>query len=190
MLVIELSTVETSNNGVVGGRSQGGTPEESPTSTPDASGRGRRKRHRQFHFTYCTLDLAAGTVQASHQKLQVGREVFEVEDIYGGAGEGEDEGGEDDGVQDGGLLGVESNAQECAICLCEPRDTLIMPCRHKCLCSSCAEMLRTRSNQCPICREVITGLITRSTPPPSPVCEDRPRRGDDDVQETPPALNI
>lgn len=32
---------------------------------------------------------------------------------------------------------------ECVICMSEPRDTLIVPCRHLCLCASCAASLRS-----------------------------------------------
>ena len=41
---------------------------------------------------------------------------------------------------------------ECVICMCETRDTLILPCRHLCLCKLCAMNLRVQSNNCPICR--------------------------------------
>lgn len=32
------------------------------------------------------------------------------------------------------------------------RDTLILPCRHLCLCNACADTLRYQANNCPICR--------------------------------------
>ena len=48
-----------------------------------------------------------------------GGRFLHVKELFGGEeGEGEDE-------------------QECVICLSEPRDTMLMPCRHLCLCSSC-----------------------------------------------------
>lgn len=37
--------------------------------------------------------------------------------------------------------GLETNG-ECIICMSEYRDTLILPCRHLCVCSSCAGTLR------------------------------------------------
>ncbi|KAL1188554.1 putative E3 ubiquitin-protein ligase LUL3 [Cardamine amara subsp. amara] len=53
----------------------------------------------------------------------------------------------------------DSSDKECVICLTEPKDTAIMPCRHLCLCSDCAKELRFQSNKCPICREPIKELI-------------------------------
>lgn len=48
-------------------------------------------------------------------------------------------------------LGSE-NTFECVICMSEERDTMLLPCRHLCLCSSCAQSLRYQANSCPICR--------------------------------------
>lgn len=48
-------------------------------------------------------------------------------------------------------LGSE-NTFECVICMSEERDTMLLPCRHLCLCSSCAQSLRYQSSSCPICR--------------------------------------
>ena len=44
------------------------------------------------------------------------------------------------------------NTFECVICMSEERDTMLLPCRHLCLCSSCAQSLRYQANSCPICR--------------------------------------
>lgn len=48
---------------------------------------------------------------------------------------------------------------DCVICMSEKRDTLILPCRHLCLCKSCANNLRTQSNNCPICRVPFNALL-------------------------------
>lgn len=48
---------------------------------------------------------------------------------------------------------------ECVICLSEPRDTTILPCRHMCLCHGCAESIRSQTNMCPICRTKVDGLL-------------------------------
>lgn len=48
-------------------------------------------------------------------------------------------------------LGSE-NTFECVICMSEERDTMLLPCRHLCLCASCAQSLRYQANSCPICR--------------------------------------
>ena len=54
------------------------------------------------------------------------------------------------------IYGLESTetdgGRDCVICMTEPRNTTVLPCRHMCLCNSCAEVLRHQSNKCPICR--------------------------------------
>ncbi|XP_024020192.1 probable E3 ubiquitin-protein ligase LUL4 [Morus notabilis] len=49
--------------------------------------------------------------------------------------------------------------KECVICMMEPKNTAVLPCRHMCMCSDCAKALRARSNKCPICRQLIQELI-------------------------------
>ncbi|KAK7264519.1 hypothetical protein RJT34_32128 [Clitoria ternatea] len=49
--------------------------------------------------------------------------------------------------------------KECVICMTEPKDTAVLPCRHMCMCSECAKALRVQSNKCPICRQPIEELI-------------------------------
>jgi hypothetical protein len=46
-----------------------------------------------------------------------------------------------------------ASGSECVICLTEPRDTTVLPCRHMCLCAACAQQLRFNTNKCPVCRE-------------------------------------
>lgn len=48
---------------------------------------------------------------------------------------------------------------ECIICMSEPRNTTVLPCRHMCLCSECAEALRKSSSTCPICRTRVEALL-------------------------------
>lgn len=43
--------------------------------------------------------------------------------------------------------------------MCDIRDTLILPCRHLCLCNSCADSLRYQANNCPICRAPFRALL-------------------------------
>lgn len=53
---------------------------------------------------------------------------------------------------------------ECVICLTERRTTIVMPCRHLCLCTSCAEDLRLVSNTCPVCRGPVARFLAIDTP--------------------------
>ncbi|KAM4025347.1 E3 ubiquitin-protein ligase MGRN1 [Anomaloglossus baeobatrachus] len=64
------------------------------------------------------------------------------------------------------------NSNECVVCLSDLRDTLILPCRHLCLCNSCADTLRYQANNCPICRLPFRALLqiraVRRKPGPLP----------------------
>ncbi|KAL1523193.1 hypothetical protein AB1Y20_018146 [Prymnesium parvum] len=42
------------------------------------------------------------------------------------------------------------SSPECIACLTEPRDTILLPCRHLCVCSDCFERLTL--DRCPVCR--------------------------------------
>ncbi|NXE76001.1 RN157 ligase, partial [Cochlearius cochlearius] len=54
---------------------------------------------------------------------------------------------------------VSDNSAECVVCLSDVRDTLILPCRHLCLCNTCADTLRYQANNCPICRLPFRALL-------------------------------
>lgn len=52
---------------------------------------------------------------------------------------------------------------DCVICMSDGRDTAMLPCRHMCLCSFCADTMRSRvqyrSYRCPICRERVSSFL-------------------------------
>lgn len=54
---------------------------------------------------------------------------------------------------------IDDNGGECIICMANPRDTVILPCRHLCICNGCAETLRYKLNNCPICRSPFKALL-------------------------------
>ncbi|UJR35761.1 hypothetical protein I4U23_028509 [Adineta vaga] len=51
------------------------------------------------------------------------------------------------------------NENTCVICLTDIRNVLLLPCRHLCLCGSCAENLKFQSANCPICRIPFRALL-------------------------------
>lgn len=59
----------------------------------------------------------------------------------------------------------------CVICLSKKCSAVILPCRHMCLCRTCACEFRRRTTQCPLCRTEASALIDitdiNSTLPPS-----------------------
>ncbi|XP_031502837.1 probable E3 ubiquitin-protein ligase LOG2 [Nymphaea colorata] len=86
-------------------------------------------------------------VRVVKQILWVNSTRYELQEIYGiGNSVDNDFDGSDQG-------------KECVICLSEPRDTTVLPCRHMCMCSECAKVLRFQTNRCPICRQPIEWLL-------------------------------
>ncbi|KAK4283638.1 hypothetical protein QN277_000567 [Acacia crassicarpa] len=65
------------------------------------------------------------------------------------------------GIGGSAAAGFDDNdsGKECVICMTEPKDTAVLPCRHLCMCSDCAQTLWLQSNKCPICRQSIQELI-------------------------------
>jgi len=61
------------------------------------------------------------------------------------------------------IYGIEQSlsttAEECVICLTEMRDTVVIPCRHMCVCHQCAQVLRFQSYKCPICRGAVRSML-------------------------------
>ncbi|KAI9335135.1 hypothetical protein BDR26DRAFT_1009430 [Obelidium mucronatum] len=69
--------------------------------------------------------------------------------------------------------------RECVVCMSELKDTIVLPCRHLCLCHSCGETLRMQGRnanggalgsatapKCPICRQTFESLLQISLPAP------------------------
>ncbi|XP_010934355.1 probable E3 ubiquitin-protein ligase LUL2 isoform X1 [Elaeis guineensis] len=81
------------------------------------------------------------------QILWVNGTRYELQEIYGIGNSVE---GDFDGNDPG---------KECVICLSEPRDTTVLPCRHMCMCSECAKVLGFQTNRCPICRQPVERLL-------------------------------
>ncbi|KAI8323467.1 hypothetical protein GQ54DRAFT_338704 [Martensiomyces pterosporus] len=52
-----------------------------------------------------------------------------------------------------------NDPHQCAICLSDERDTVLLPCRHLCMCRECANTYRQQSNKCPICRTVVETIL-------------------------------
>lgn len=92
-----------------------------------------------------------------------------------GHGAAEGAAGQDRGVQESGR--GESLPDECVICLTEPKSTLLLPCRHLCVCNECFRHV----DKCPVCRAAFdnyvvlqgaVGGISASTTEMSPQVDD------------------
>ena len=85
------------------------------------------------------------------QKILVGGQIYELQEIYGlesrsvPAPPGAD--------QDPNF------GKECVICMVEPKDTAVLPCRHMCMCGECAKVMRLVRDTCPICRTRVESMV-------------------------------
>jgi Zinc finger, C3HC4 type (RING finger) len=95
------------------------------------------------HSTICVVDHHSSEgdyhLRAMKQKIFVDGLCYLLQEIYG--------------IENKNLTRPvteddEDNGSECVICICESRDTLILPCRHLCLCNGCADSLRYQANNC------------------------------------------
>lgn len=71
------------------------------------------------------------------------------------------------------IYGMEAD-EECVVCLSEPRATVLLPCRHMCLCPPCGRELQGREHRCPICRSPFTSLLEIKKPSSSDGAEVAP----------------
>lgn len=75
------------------------------------------------------------------QKLTYGAEVFILNEIFG-------------------HIGNEEETRECVVCLTNPKETVVVPCDHMCLCNECANIMRSHyDSRCPMCRTSVQSLM-------------------------------
>ncbi|KAH8741980.1 hypothetical protein FG386_002355 [Cryptosporidium ryanae] len=53
----------------------------------------------------------------------------------------------------------EHESELCVVCLTNNRETILLPCRHACLCSDCSKILLKKAHDCPICRNQIHSIV-------------------------------
>lgn len=114
------------------------------------------------HYSYISLQKAVSgsdqevdgdsaaaqwLTQVFAQKLQYGGNCFVLHEVFGVASK---RAADND---------AESGNSECVICLTEPRDTAVLPCRHMCFCKHCAGIVRLQCDRCPVCRQKVKSLL-------------------------------
>ncbi|CAK0835501.1 unnamed protein product, partial [Prorocentrum cordatum] len=116
------------------------------------------------HYSYVSLQRATAsspkldgcgdaagahwTAQVFAQKLQYQGNCFVLHDVFGVASKRASD-----------YDGAETGSSECVICLSEPRDTAVLPCRHMCFCGYCAGIVRLQCEKCPVCRQKVKSLL-------------------------------
>ncbi|KAG6435518.1 hypothetical protein SASPL_100392 [Salvia splendens] len=113
---------------------------------------------RSYHYAHTSPQMQVTQVvlpknnegqffpKAVRQLLWTDDDCYELREIYGLGKSGP-------GFSDSG------SGKECVVCMTEPKDIALLPCRHMCMCSNCAKALRLQSNKCPICRENIEAVL-------------------------------
>lgn len=89
--------------------------------------------------------------------------------------------------------------------MAEAKDTIVLPCRHLCLCHGCADVLRMQGRdqagaaaarqgppKCPICRQVFHSLLHIKLPPPYEARDSvaSRRRSTLDIAATNPVVSV
>eukprot|EP00754_Rhynchopus_humris_P035806 Rhum_TRINITY_DN173_c0_g1::Rhum_TRINITY_DN173_c0_g1_i1::g.505::m.505 len=100
-------------------------------------------------IAYITAASATAQPQARRAVLLTGGQMFLLKEVYGDA---------DD---------ADGASPECTICLTDEANTVVLPCRHKCVCDGCARSLQSSgTSKCPICRAAITYYLKRGDQEP------------------------
>uniref|UniRef100_A0ACD5WXP0 Uncharacterized protein n=1 Tax=Avena sativa TaxID=4498 RepID=A0ACD5WXP0_AVESA len=120
------------------------------SADPPPEGEDQKTRTPNSQITQAVFEKKESgdySVRVVSQILWVNGTRYELQEIYGIGNSVE---GESDANDPG---------KECVICLSEPRDTTVLPCRHMCMCSECAKVLRYQTTRCPICRQPVERLL-------------------------------
>ncbi len=94
---------------------------------------------------YTLASFEKGVIKVQRQLLQIQNSVFSLEEFYGTESKKENE--------------EEEGSKECVVCYTELANTIVLPCRHLCLCSKCAQIVRMQTSKCPICRTAVKTFI-------------------------------
>jgi len=113
----------------------------------------------QAQTTYAKLvkhdDEGGYSVKVLKQKIWFQGTTYELKEIFGI----ENTKSTASAANGAGGSAYDDGSKECVICMTEPRNTAVLPCRHMCLCRECANVLRFQSNKCPICRSRVDTLL-------------------------------
>ncbi|VWU52246.1 RING zinc finger protein, putative [Hepatocystis sp. ex Piliocolobus tephrosceles] len=115
-------------------------------------------QYAQFNYAYLhvnedrdiNINESKYKIVLYKQKIKFNNRYFEIQEIFGI---------QKPIKQQPDEINNYATGSECVICLTEERDTVILPCRHMCLCNTCANVVRIHNTKCPICRQDVKGLL-------------------------------
>jgi len=100
--------------------------------------------HSQTTFATVTKREDSFEIKVIRQKIKMDNVSYELQEIYGLEPKADS---------------ATYSTQECVICMSSPRNTVVLPCRHLCLCLECSHALQEQTNRCPICRTAVESLV-------------------------------
>lgn len=80
--------------------------------------------------------------------IQIGGTVTALEDVYG--------------IAKSELAIGQVEKEDCICCMENKVNTVIKPCNHMIFCPACAEIIKNKSSECPVCKTKMTGFIVFS----------------------------
>jgi hypothetical protein len=114
-----------------------------------------------YYYGIFVLEEQTYQLKIVREKMEWNGESYEVNEIYGISSS--DFGGKSEAAR------MDDSDKECIVCLSDKRDTIILPCRHMCLCVGCAQSIQGQtSRKCPICRDNIESFLRLSKQAPAP----------------------
>ena len=126
--------------------------------------------HTQPHcidqsYTYCTLlynTLQQLLCKVIRVCIQYDSTTYDVSDMYGMSNDETNTHADHNSNNINSELNTHTTTSvnnECVICYSAVRSTLVLPCRHYCLCAECADTLKQQVRpRCPLCRSVVESV--------------------------------
>lgn len=106
---------------------------------------GKAKKSLQITYGKFNLENEEYSFQCIKQKFLFNNKMFDLGEIFG--------------IEGGTANLVNDTNKLCVICFTNDKDTVVLPCRHMCLCMECSQIVRRQSNNCPICRTKVSTFI-------------------------------
>lgn len=106
-----------------------------------------------IQLTFCEQSTAnwnsstENKVEVKRQCVLYNGKAFEIQNIFGLSNSAATASNSDE------------DSEKCVICLTSNRETILLPCRHACLCTECSQNLFKNTQECPICRITVVGLV-------------------------------
>ncbi|KAJ1609064.1 RING domain-containing protein [Cryptosporidium canis] len=99
-----------------------------------------------IQLTFCERSSANDSIEVKRQCVLYNGKAFEIQNVFG--------------LSNGATASSnDEDSEKCVVCLTSNRETILLPCRHACLCAECSKSLFKNTQECPICRKSVIGLV-------------------------------